>query len=113
MLVRLYIVFDIRMPHVSNRGLKYVLRKATNGGRVAAASYLADRCVREESGLKALEAAAETWERGEQEKLRKSKEAERMKEEAKRRDKEEKGAFKDKIVGRYADQVSNSACKMI
>lgn len=97
------------MPHVSNRGLKYVLRKATNGGRVAAASYLADRCAREGSGLKALESAAETWEREEQERLRKSKEAERINEEAKRRDKEERDTFKDKIVGRYADQVS-SAC---
>ena len=95
------------MPHVSDRGLRYALQGATRGGdRAAAACYLADRCLLEGSGIKALEAEADVWEKNTEDKLRKAQEAERVLEEAKRRDKAERETFKDRIVRRYADEVS-------
>ncbi|CAM9485627.1 unnamed protein product [Scytosiphon promiscuus] len=96
------------MPHVSDRGLRYVLHRLAKGSRVAAASYLADRCVGDSSSsssLRGLEADAEAFEREELEGARKAREASRRAQEARIRDKEERDALKDKIVGRYADEV--------
>lgn len=96
---------DRRMPHVSDRGLRYVLYRLTKGSRVAAASYLADRCAGAGSALKRLEAEAEACEQRELEDSLKAEDASRRAEEARRIDKEEREALKGKIVGRYADEV--------
>eukprot|EP00752_Nemacystus_decipiens_P005483 g4964.t2 len=95
------------VPHVSDRGLRYVLHHIAKGSRQAAASYLADSCTGGSSSasLRGLEASAEAWERKELGDARKAEEAARRAQEARRRDKEERDALKDKIVGRYADEV--------
>eukprot|EP00903_Cladosiphon_okamuranus_P007987 g7708.t1 len=95
------------VPHVSDRGLRYVLHHVAKGDRQTAASYLADRCTGGSSSasLRGLEAHAEAWERKELGDARKAEEAERRAQEARRRDKEERDELKGKIVGRYADEV--------
>ncbi|CAM9368158.1 unnamed protein product [Pylaiella littoralis] len=95
------------MPHVSDRGLRYVLHRVAKGSKAAAASYLADRCTGGSSStaLKRLEADAEACERKEMGDARKVEEDNRRAEEAKKRDKEERNALKHKIVGRYADEI--------
>ena len=95
------------MPNVSDRGLRHVLYRVTKGSRLAAASYLADRCAGgpSSSALRALEADAEAWEQTELDDARKAEEAARKVEEGRRKDKAERDSLKGDIVGRYADQV--------
>lgn len=101
-----------RMPNVSDRGLRHALYRVAKGSRLAAASYLADRCAAggaSSPALRALEADAEAWEQKEllraAEDSRKAEEAARKVEEGRRRDKAERDALKGCIVGRYADEV--------
>lgn len=93
------------MPHVSDRGLRYVLHYLSGGSSVAAASYLADRCAGAGSTLGRLEADAEAAEAKDLERIRKAEQATARAEEATKRDKAELNAFKSKIVDRYADEV--------
>lgn len=57
-----------------------------------------------------LEADAEACERKELGDARKAEEANRRADEARKKDKEERDALKDKIVGRYADEVKVCVC---
>lgn len=93
------------MPHVSDRGLRYVLRRIANGSRVTAASYLADRCLGDGSARDLLETEAESLERAELERVRLSEDASRRAVEARRADKEERDSLKGNIIDRYADEV--------
>lgn len=95
-----------RMPHVSDRGLRYVLHRLSKGNRAAAATYLADRCSsRSGAALRQLEEEAEAFERREEESRRKTQLQRRKAEEEKKKTDVELEALKKKIVGRYADQV--------
>lgn len=96
------------MPNISDRGLRHVLYRVAKGSRLAAASYLADRCAdggASSPALRALEADAEAWEQKELEDSRKAEEAARKVEEGRRKDKAERDSLKGGIVGRYADEV--------
>lgn len=80
------------------------IRKITNaysreGGENS--KYMSFSCV----CAAGLEVDAEACERRELGDARKAEEATRRAEEARKRDKEERDALKDKIVGRYADEV--------
>lgn len=97
-----------RMPHVSDRGLRYVLQRLSKGNRAAAATYLADRCSSEKragAALRELEQEAEAFERREEESRLKTQLQRRKAEEDKKKTDVELEALKKKIVGRYADQV--------
>lgn len=97
---------------MSDRGLRYVLNRIAKGSRLAAASYLADRCAGGASALRALEEDAEAWEKKELEDARKAEEGRRKAEEGRRKDKAERDSLKGDIVGRYADEVRGSRASL-
>lgn len=96
------------MPHISDRGLRYVLHRLCKGNRATAATYLADkfsRGGRASGALRGLEEEAEAFERREDDSRRKAQLEERRAEKEKEKTDAELEVLKKKIVGRYADQV--------